>query len=153
MGADAEYLLRIGAETVRLGLRFLHDSCRPLFRAVADVVGRFAGRTQQAGRLLAEGVEQLLLVEWPGRVQLLLEIVERGNKLFLAFAGRCELLGDTAEERAHLGGGVAAHARRERTIGDVVDREPGRAADDPLPTLGLSHATPPRTGEQDRASS
>ncbi len=75
---------------------------------VTDVIGRFAGGTQQAGRLLAERVEQLLLVEWPGRVQLLLEIVERGNKLFLAFAGRCELLGDTAEERAHLGGGVAA---------------------------------------------
>ena len=60
-----------------------------------------ASRAVRSSRdgLLAEHVEQLLLVERLRRPQLLLEVVERVEQLLLALAHRRELLGDAAQER------------------------------------------------------
>jgi hypothetical protein len=142
LGADPEDVVGFGAEPVGLGLRLVHHAGGALFGLAADVVGRLAGGPQQAGGLLAERVEQLLLVERLRRVEPLLEIVDDREELVFAVSRRDEIFGHAPEERTDLGLGITAERGTERAVGDFLGAEARRAVDDSLPPLALSHAYP-----------
>ena len=95
-----------------------------------DLVGRLARRPQQPGRLGAERLEQLGLVERRGDAQLLLERVDGAEQLRLAVVDRDQLLRHSLQERAHLALGIAAERRREGPLRDLVGRDVRRARDE-----------------------
>jgi hypothetical protein len=118
-----------------------------LFALGPDLVGGLAGRAEQAGRLGAQGVEHLGLVEGPGRPELALEIVDDVEELGLAIARDNELLRHAPEEGAHVGFRVAAERRCERSLRDLLGREVGSARDE-TPPVGLSHLDPKSVGHR-----
>ena len=117
-----EQLRSLGARPLRGTRRFLDQLRRPVFGLLADVVARLARGAQQPGRLLAQGVEQLLFGERARRVNLFLERVDGRLELGFASASDRELLGHALQERSDLGLAEAAHTLRERTARDLVGR-------------------------------
>ena len=98
--SDVEDLGGLAPHSVGSLLGLVDGARGALFGLLADVVARLPGRTQQPRRFLAEGIEQLLLVERARRAQLRFEVVHRDGELAFPFVRRGELLGHTLEERS-----------------------------------------------------
>ena len=92
---------------------------RALLGLAADVLGRFARGAQQPRRLLAERVEQLLLVERRGARSCSSSSSSVSTSSLLALARRGQLFGDPLQEARAPRFGVAAERRPERAVRDV----------------------------------
>ena len=83
-----QHLFRVVAQALGFLVGLVNQAGRAFLGLGADVGCGLAGRSQQPGRLLAERVEQRLLVERLGRAEPGLELVDRAQQLLLTTSPR-----------------------------------------------------------------
>ena len=136
-----QHLFGLLAQALRFLVGLVDEAGGALLRLGADVGRGLAGRPQQPGRLLAERVEQRLLVERLGRAEAGLELVDRAQQLLLTAPARAELLGDPLEEAADVGFGHAPERRRKRPARHLFGCQARCAGDRALPAFAVAHAS------------
>ncbi len=127
-----EHALRGFAQVPRRLLGLAHDAAGVLLGFRPELRGRLPCRPQHPGGLLTQSLQQIVLGErGVRRRELRLECLHSFDQHPFASHGRTELVGDEAEERAHLDFGEPALRRREAAFGDALRRQVRVACRDP----------------------